>query len=118
MATRKRALRPAVPGEISPPRPSAGPTSARTLRVLIVDLNNFARFPTLAIGLLVAVPAVFAFNYLQGRNRSIAAKLNTFSTDLLAYMNSNGAVKPAIQAGPVVAKPAAKPAANPTLNKS
>lgn len=70
-----------------------------------------------AIGLLVAVPAVFAFNYLQGRNRSIAAKLNTFSTDLLAYMNSNGAVKPAIQAGPV-AKPAAKPAANPTLNKS
>ena len=68
-----------------------------------------------AIGLLVAVPAVFAFNWLQGRNRKIAAMLSTFSTDLLAYMNSNGAVKPAVTAAPA---PAAKPAANATLNKS
>ena len=67
-----------------------------------------------AIGLLVAVPAVFAFNWLQGRNRKIAAMLNTFSTDLLAYMNSNGAVKPAVTTGaPVAAKPAAKPVATP-----
>ena len=29
-----------------------------------------------AIGLLVAVPAVFAYNYLQSRNRSIAATLS------------------------------------------
>ena len=65
-----------------------------------------------AIGLLVAVPAVFAFNWLQGRNRKIAAMLSTFSTDLLAYMNSNGAVKPAVTAAPA-AKPAAKPAAAP-----
>jgi biopolymer transport protein ExbB len=71
-----------------------------------------------AIGLLVAVPAVFAFNWLQSRNRKIAAMLNSFSTDLLAYMNSNGAVKPAVQAAPATAKPAAKPAASPTLNKS
>jgi biopolymer transport protein ExbB len=70
-----------------------------------------------AIGLLVAVPAVLAFNWLQSRNRKIAAMLNSFSTDLLAYVNSNGAVKPAVQAAPA-AKPAAKPAANPTLNKS
>ena len=70
-----------------------------------------------AIGLLVAVPAVLAFNWLQSRNRKIAAMLSTFSNDLLAYMNSNGAVKPAVQAAPA-AKPAAKPAANPTLNKS
>lgn len=70
-----------------------------------------------AIGLLVAVPAVFAFNWLQGRNRKIAAMLSTFSNDLLAYMNSNGAVKPAVTAAPA-AKPAAKPAASPTLNKS
>ncbi len=63
-----------------------------------------------AIGLLVAVPAVFAFNWLQGRNRKIAAMLSTFSTDLLAYMNSNGAVKPAVPAA-APAKPAAKPAA-------
>ncbi len=64
-----------------------------------------------AIGLLVAVPAVFAFNGLQSRNRRIAAMLNGFSTDLLAYMNSNGAVKPAVTAAPAAAKPAAKPAA-------
>jgi biopolymer transport protein ExbB len=63
-----------------------------------------------AIGLLVAVPAVFAFNWLQSRNRKISAMLSTFSTDLLAYMNSNGAVKPAVTAAPA-AKPAAKPAA-------
>ena len=72
-----------------------------------------------AIGLLVAVPAVFAFNYLQGRNRKIAALLSTFSTDLLAYMNSNGAVKPTVTAAAApTTKPVAKPAANPTLNKS
>jgi biopolymer transport protein ExbB len=72
-----------------------------------------------AIGLLVAVPAVFAFNYLQGRNRKISALLSTFSNDLLAYMNSNGSVKPAVTAAAPAAKPAAKPApANPTLNKS
>ena len=82
-----------------------------------------------AIGLLVAVPAVFAFNWLQSRNRKIAAMLSTFSNDLLAYMNSNGAVKPnvanAAAAKPVAAKPvaapaaqAAKPGVNPTLNKS
>ena len=73
-----------------------------------------------AIGLLVAVPAVFAFNWLQSRNRRIAALLSTFSNDLLAYMNSNGAVKPAVTAAAPAAKPAAKPAApaNPTLNKS
>ncbi len=65
-----------------------------------------------AIGLLVAVPAVFAFNWLQSRNRKIAAMLNSFSTDLLAHMNSNGAVKPAVMAAPA-AKPAAKPAAAP-----
>ena len=71
------------------------------------------------VGLLVAVPAVFAFNYLQGRNRKIAALLSTFSTDLLAYMNSNGAVKPTVTAAAApAAKPVAKPAANPTLNKS
>jgi biopolymer transport protein ExbB len=65
-----------------------------------------------AIGLLVAVPAVFAFNYLQSRNRRIAAMLNGFSTDLLAFMNSNGAVKPAVMATSA-AKPAVKPAAAP-----
>ena len=62
-----------------------------------------------AIGLLVAVPAVLAFNWLQSRNRRIAELLSGFSTDILAYINSNGAVKPAVTAAPA-AKPAAKPA--------
>jgi biopolymer transport protein ExbB len=62
-----------------------------------------------AIGLLVAVPAVLAFNWLQSRNRRINELLSGFSTDILAYINSNGAVKPAVTAAPA-AKPAAKPA--------
>ena len=48
-----------------------------------------------AIGLLVAVPAVLAYNWLQSRNRRIAEHLSAFSTDLLAYVNSKGSVKPA-----------------------
>ncbi|MCP9221734.1 MotA/TolQ/ExbB proton channel family protein [Erythrobacter sp. LQ02-29] len=49
-----------------------------------------------AIGLLVAVPAVLAYNWLQQRNKRIAELLTGFSTDLLAYINSNGAVKPKV----------------------
>ena len=49
-----------------------------------------------AIGLLVAVPAVFAYNYLQSRNKRIQAMLTGFSTELLANVASNGAVKPQI----------------------
>jgi biopolymer transport protein ExbB len=64
-----------------------------------------------ALGLLVAVPAVLAYNYLQSRNKRIAELLSGFSTDVLANINSRGAVKPAA-AAPAVAKPAAaKPAA-------
>lgn len=63
-----------------------------------------------AIGLIVAVPAVLGFNWLQSRNRRISEQLNGFSTDILAYINSNGAVKPAVMAAPA-AKPAAKPVA-------
>ena len=47
-----------------------------------------------AIGLLVAVPAVLAYNWLQSRNRRIAEHLSAFSTDLLAYVSSKGTVKP------------------------
>ena len=49
-----------------------------------------------AIGLLVAVPAVFAYNWLQNRNKRIAEMLSGFSTDLLANINSGGAVKPQV----------------------
>ncbi|AKH43442.1 biopolymer transport protein ExbB [Altererythrobacter atlanticus] len=61
-----------------------------------------------AIGLLVAVPAVLAYNWLQGRNKKIAELLSGFSTDILANIASRGSVKPAVTAAP--AKPAPKPA--------
>ncbi|MXO48147.1 MotA/TolQ/ExbB proton channel family protein [Erythrobacter vulgaris] len=48
-----------------------------------------------AIGLLVAVPAVFAYNWLQSRNRKIFDMMSGFSTDLLANINSGGTIKPA-----------------------
>ncbi|WP_435419262.1 MotA/TolQ/ExbB proton channel family protein [Parerythrobacter aurantius] len=64
-----------------------------------------------AIGLLVAVPAVLGYNWLQARNRRIAELLTGFSTDLLANINSNGTIKPAVvAAAPAKAAPA-KPAA-------
>ena len=56
-----------------------------------------------ALGLLVAVPAVLAYNYLQARNKNIANDLSSFSTDVLAYINSKGAVKPAVGAAKVAA---------------
>jgi biopolymer transport protein ExbB len=65
-----------------------------------------------AIGLLVAVPAVLAYNWLQGRNKRIAELLTGFSTDVLANITSKGAVKPrALQAAPArTTAPAAAPA--------
>ena len=47
-----------------------------------------------AVGLATAVPAVLAYNWLQGRNKKIAEDLNAFSNDLLGYLASNGAVRP------------------------
>ena len=64
-----------------------------------------------ALGLLVAVPAVLAYNYLQARNKRIAETLSGFATDILANINSKGQVKPAIITAPAKAAPAAaKPA--------
>ncbi|MEN9925601.1 MotA/TolQ/ExbB proton channel family protein [Novosphingobium sp. NPDC080210] len=64
-----------------------------------------------ALGLLVAVPAVLAYNYLQARNKRIAELLSGFSTDVLANINSKGAVKPAVAAAPAAKPAAAAPAA-------
>ncbi len=61
-----------------------------------------------ALGLAVAVPAVLAYNWLQRRNKAIAENLSGFNNDLLGYLVSNGAVRPAVIAAPVAA---AKPAA-------
>ena len=47
-----------------------------------------------AIGLVVAVPAVLAYNWLQRRNKSIAEDLSAFSNDVLGFLASNGAVRP------------------------
>ncbi|GGC38394.1 hypothetical protein GCM10011371_27240 [Novosphingobium marinum] len=70
-----------------------------------------------ALGLLVAVPAVLAYNYLQSRNKRIAEMLTGFSTDVLANISSRGAVRPTYQvpgAKPATAtKPAATTAAKP-----
>ncbi|BAK66119.1 MULTISPECIES: MotA/TolQ/ExbB proton channel family protein [Sphingobium] len=63
-----------------------------------------------ALGLAVAVPAVLAYNWLQRRNKSIAEDLSGFNNDLLGYMVSGGAVRPAALAAPAAA-PVAKPAA-------
>jgi biopolymer transport protein ExbB len=64
-----------------------------------------------ALGLVVAVPAVLAYNWLQRRNKSIAEDLNGFSVDLLGYMVSNGQVRPTVVAAPTAAaRPAAAPA--------
>ncbi len=69
-----------------------------------------------ALGLVVAVPAVLAYNWLQRRNKSIAEDLSAFSNDVLGYLASNGAVKPAGvgAAKPAPAKPAAAPAGGAT----
>jgi biopolymer transport protein ExbB len=70
-----------------------------------------------AIGLLVAVPAVLAFNWLQSRNRRISELMHSFSTDILAYINSDGAVKPAVTAAPAAKAPAKPAAAAPAVKK-
>lgn len=67
-----------------------------------------------AIGLMVAVPAVLAYNWLQARNKTIARSLAAFSNDVLGYITSGGRVKPAVAAAaaPRAAAPApATPAA-------
>ncbi len=69
-----------------------------------------------ALGLLVAVPAVLAYNWLQARNKSISATLSGFSTDVLANITSKGAVRPAVAAAPA-ARPAAPAAAGNTSLK-
>jgi biopolymer transport protein ExbB len=59
-----------------------------------------------ALGLVVAVPAVLAYNWLQRRNKSIAEDLSAFSNDVLGYLASNGAVRPTVKSA-TPTKPAA-----------
>ncbi len=62
-----------------------------------------------ALGLVVAVPAVMGYNWLQRRNKLIAERMSTFCSDMHGYMMSNGAVRPAATktAAPAKAAPAA-----------
>jgi biopolymer transport protein ExbB len=67
-----------------------------------------------ALGLVVAVPAVLAYNWLIRRNKSIMEDLAAFTNDLHGYLMSNGQVKPRM-AGPAVKSTAqTKSAAAPT----
>ena len=65
-----------------------------------------------ALGLAVAVPAVLAYNWLQRRNKAISEDLSAFANDVLGYISSDGAVRPAT-ATPAAAKPATPAAAAP-----
>ncbi|MBJ6121834.1 MotA/TolQ/ExbB proton channel family protein [Sphingomonas mollis] len=56
-----------------------------------------------ALGLVVAVPAVLSYNWLQRRNKSIAEDLSSFSNDVLGFLASNGAVRPVAVTGAVKA---------------
>jgi biopolymer transport protein ExbB len=53
-----------------------------------------------ALGLVVAVPAVLAYNWLIRRNKSIMEDLAAFTNDIHGYIMSNGAVKPKMASGP------------------
>jgi len=52
-----------------------------------------------ALGLVVAVPAVLAYNWLIRRNKSIMEDLAAFTNDLHGYVMSEGKVKPVAVAG-------------------
>jgi len=56
-----------------------------------------------ALGLVVAVPAVLAYNWLIRRNKAIVEELARFANELHGYMMSGGAVRPTTQARPAAA---------------
>jgi biopolymer transport protein ExbB len=62
-----------------------------------------------ALGLVVAVPAVLAYNWLIRRNKSISEDLAAFTNDVHGYIMSNGAVKPVLSS-PKQPAQVAKPA--------
>ena len=63
-----------------------------------------------ALGLVVAVPAVLAYNLLFRRNKSIMEDLAAFTNDIHGYMMSAGAVKPRLGGVSPGATAAARPA--------
>ncbi len=73
-----------------------------------------------ALGLIVAVPAVLAYNWLIRRNKTIMEDLGAFTNDVHGYLASNGAVKPVMGPAPkVTAKaPASAPAPAPAAPRA
>ena len=71
-----------------------------------------------ALGLIVAVPAVLAYNFLQRRNKAIAEQLSAFSNDVLGFLASDGRVRPTVAKAKPAAAPAAKPAATTTAGQA
>jgi biopolymer transport protein ExbB len=60
-----------------------------------------------AFGLIVAVPAVMGYNWLQRRNKLIAERMATFCNDLHGDMMSGGKIRPQVtKAAAAPAKPA------------
>jgi biopolymer transport protein ExbB len=66
-----------------------------------------------ALGLVVAVPAVLAYNWLIRRNKTIMEDLGAFTNDVHGYLASAGAVKP-IVGGPAPVQAQTRTAAAPT----
>lgn len=62
-----------------------------------------------ALGLIVAVPAVMAYNWMVRRNKKVSEELQAFSNEIHGYIMSDGKVKPTAPA--TKAAPAARPAA-------
>jgi biopolymer transport protein ExbB len=62
-----------------------------------------------ALGLVTAVPAVLAYNWLQRRNKAIAEDLSAFSNDVLGYLASGGAVRPEVKGAKKAATANTKP---------
>ena len=62
-----------------------------------------------ALGLVVAVPAVLAYNWLIRRNKTIMEDLGAFTNDVHGYLASAGAVKPLMGAAPAQTRSAAAP---------
>jgi biopolymer transport protein ExbB len=60
-----------------------------------------------AFGLIVAVPAVMGYNWLQRRNKLIAERMSKFCDDLHGDMMSGGKIRPQVKAMGSAAKPAA-----------
>src|SRR4029078_3613042 len=67
-----------------------------------------------ALGLVVAVPAVLAYNWLIRRNKSIQECLAAFTNDLHGYLMSAGAVKPQMGGAPAPSTAQTRSAAAPT----